>query len=134
MSANNRRPRGATPSLRGGVMSRKLRNAFVAALLATFCAGVWASELTFGCGAVGQEFELCKSLADEWAKKTGNTVRTHGVSRNASERLGIFLQAFEMKSDFFDVIQVDVVWPGMLAPHLLDLTPYAKGAEREFFP
>ena len=61
-------------------------------------------------------------------------MRTHGVSRNASERLGIFLQAFEMKSDFFDVIQVDVVWPGMLAPHLLDLAPYTKGTEREFFP
>lgn len=39
--------------------------------------------------------------------------------------LASYLTAFEAQSDDLDVIRVDVIWPGMLAPHLLDMNAYA---------
>ena len=33
-----------------------------------------------------------------------------------------------------DVFQIDVTWPGILAPHLIDLRPYSQGAEARHFP
>ena len=93
-------------------------------------AETYGAEINFACGAVGKELEMCKAAAEEWAKKTGNRVRVYGVSKDASERLGIYRQMLNIKADFFDVIQIDVVWTGILGDHLLDLTPYSKGFER----
>ncbi len=41
---------------------------------------------------------------------------------------------FAAKSTDLDILNVDVVWPGIIKDHLLDLTQYAKGAEKEHFP
>ncbi len=42
------------------------------------------------------------------------------------ELLATYLSAFEAQSGDFDVIRVDVIWPGLLAPHLLDLSGYVS--------
>ncbi len=52
------------------------------------------------------------------------TVNRVEGSANVQELLATYLQAFEAQSGDFDVIRVDVIWPGQLADHLLDLTPY----------
>ena len=36
---------------------------------------VHAATLSISCGAVGQEFEFCKTGTEAWAKKTGNEVK-----------------------------------------------------------
>lgn len=54
------------------------------------------------------------------------TVERIEGSANGQELLGTYLSAFEAQSSDFDVIRVDVIWPGVLAPHLLDLTPYVS--------
>jgi trehalose/maltose transport system substrate-binding protein len=41
---------------------------------------------------------------------------------------------FAAKSTDIDVIDLDVIWPGILKDHLIDLKPYAKGAEAGHFP
>jgi trehalose/maltose transport system substrate-binding protein len=53
----------------------------------------------------------------------------------ANDRLGLYLQFFEAQSPEVDVYQIDVIWPGDLAEHLLDLNEYG-GAEaaKEHFP
>ncbi|OYU88771.1 MAG: ABC transporter substrate-binding protein, partial [Burkholderiales bacterium PBB5] len=38
------------------------------------------------------------------------------------------------KSSDIDIIRVDIVWPGILKDHLLDLKPYSQGQEAEHFP
>jgi trehalose/maltose transport system substrate-binding protein len=47
---------------------------------------------------------------------------------SATDRYGLLLQAFEAQSPDIDVMQVDVIWPGDLAEHLVDFNEYG-GAE-----
>jgi trehalose/maltose transport system substrate-binding protein len=43
---------------------------------------------------------------------------------NVQNLLAVYLTAFEQQSSDFDVIRVDVIWPGLLAEHLLDMNEY----------
>lgn len=99
--------------------------------LSTAQAGV---ALTVSCGTVGQDFDFCKKAADDWAAKTGNTVKFLTIPQSTSDILGLFRQMFAAKSTDLDVLTIDVVWPGILKDHLLDLKPYSDGHEKEHFP
>ena len=90
--------------------------------------------VTISCGSVGQDFEFCKKAGDEWGAKTGNTVKHLSIPQSSSDILGLFRQMFAAKATELDVLSVDVVWPGLLKQHLLDLTPYANGAQKDHFP
>jgi trehalose/maltose transport system substrate-binding protein len=90
--------------------------------------------ITISCGTVGQDFDFCKKATDEWSAKTGNSVKHLTIPQSTSDILGLFRQMFAAKSTAVDVVNIDVVWPGIIKEHLLDLTPYTKGAEREHFP
>lgn len=90
--------------------------------------------VTISCGSVGQDFEFCKKAGDEWSAKTGNTVKHLSIPQSSSDILGLFRQMFAAKATELDVLSVDVVWPGLLKQHLLDLTPYANGAQKDHFP
>jgi len=93
-----------------------------------------AASIKLSCSGVGQELEFCKGAADAWAKKTGNEVQIVTPPNDASERLALYQQVLSAGSDKIDVFQVDVVWPGLLGNHLLDLKPYTKGVEKDHFP
>lgn len=115
--------------------------AAAAALVATLAAALTAfaplaahaAALKISCGAVGQELELCKSAAEEWAKKNGHTVDVVSTPNDASERLALYQQVLSSGSDKIDVFQLDVVWPGILGSHFVDLKPYTKGSETAHF-
>ena len=51
-----------------------------------------AAEIAISCGALGQELALCKSGADAWAKKTGNTVKVVSTPNDTNERLALYQQ------------------------------------------
>src|SRR4029453_5916062 len=40
--------------------------------------------------------------------------------------LALYLQMMAAQSPDIDVFQIDVIWPGLLASHLLHLTPYVQ--------
>ncbi|MBX8466646.1 MULTISPECIES: ABC transporter substrate-binding protein [unclassified Deinococcus] len=80
-----------------------------------------AVTVTLACGAVGQELQLCKEGAARWAKKTGNTVKIFESPNLTNDRLGLYQQQLAAKSSDIDVYQLDVVWPGLLAQHFVDL-------------
>ena len=113
-----------------------LKATAAAALLSLTVFGAQAAgvTITIACGTVGQDFEFCKKAADEWSAKTGNSVKHLTIPQSTSDILGLFRQMFAAKSTDLDILNVDVVWPGIIKDHLLDLTPYAKGAEKEHFP
>jgi len=87
--------------------------------------GARAAEISISCSAVGLELELCRDGAQRWARESGNSVRLVSTPNSASERLALYQQLLAAGSPDIDVLQIDVVWPGILARHLLDLRPYA---------
>jgi trehalose/maltose transport system substrate-binding protein len=89
--------------------------------------------LKISCGSVGLEFTLCNDGAQRWAEATGNRVEVVSTPNSTTERLALYQQLLGAGADDIDVLQVDVVWPGILAPHLLDLGPAAAGAEEAHF-
>jgi trehalose/maltose transport system substrate-binding protein len=112
----------------------QLRNRAVLLACAVWAAAAHAATISLSCSGVGQELEFCKGAAEAWAGRSGNDVRIVTPPNDASERLALYQQLLSAGSDRVDVLQVDVIWPGLLGNHLLDLRPYAKAAPQEHFP
>ena len=127
----NKRRDGRASSGRGGAVRSALL-ALVAA--AGLVAGARAESIKISCGAVGRELEQCREAAQAWAKKTGNQVQVVATPNDSSERLALYEQVLSSGSDKIDVFQVDVVWPGLLGSHFIDLRSYTHGAEQQMFP
>ncbi|MDF9893246.1 UNVERIFIED_ORG: trehalose/maltose transport system substrate-binding protein [Pseudomonas vranovensis] len=107
-----------------GSAMKQLKSVLPAALI-TLCAGLpsasSAADLTISCGAVGAELALCKEAVEAWSKQTGNNVEVVSTPNSATERLSFYQQILSAQSTDIDIIQIDMVWPGMLAKHLMDL-------------
>ncbi len=85
--------------------------------------------------AVGEGGRWMKEKVEEWARKTGNRVEYIDSPADTNDRLALYQQYWAAKSPDVDVYMIDVIWPGIVAPHALDLKEYFTEAElREFFP
>lgn len=84
----------------------------------------FAAKVVLAAGAVGDEFEIAKRNAEAWAAATGNEVVMFQSPNLTNDRLGLFQQIFAAKSSEIDVVQIDVIWPGLLGSHFEDLNKY----------
>jgi trehalose/maltose transport system substrate-binding protein len=85
--------------------------------------------------AVGEGGRWMKEMVEAWAKKTGNRVEYIDSPADTNDRLALYQQYWAAKSPDVDVYMIDVIWPGIVAPHALDLKQYFTEAElKEFFP
>jgi len=91
------------------------------------------ATIAISCGAVGQELELCKAAAEEWATKTGNKVNVISTPNSATDRLALYQQILGAGASDIDVFQIDVIWPGILGNHFIDLKAHSKGVEASHF-
>src|SRR6516164_6822937 len=112
---------------------------FVAALTSLFLSpAVFAAGVTVrfaGDSDVGEGGRWTKALAQEWAQKTGNTLEYISRPNDASATLQQFQQYWAAKSPDVDVYMIDVIWPGIAAPHAVDLKKYFKEDEiKQNFP
>lgn len=80
--------------------------------------------ISISCSSLGIELELCREGADAWAKQTGNKVKLVATPPDANERLALYQQLLAAGSADIDVFQIDVIWPGTLASHFIDLKPF----------
>jgi trehalose/maltose transport system substrate-binding protein len=103
-------------------------------LAGAFAPALQAATVTIACGASAPEIEHCMKHAEAWAKKTGHTVRNFTQPANATAALAVYRQLFAARSGDIDIIRVDIIWPGILKDHLIDLKPYSSGQEAEHFP
>ncbi len=80
------------------------------------------TTVAIACSGLGIEFELCREGAEEWARRTGHAVRLVSTPSSGSARLALYQQLLAARAEDIDVFQLDLVWPGILANHLLDLS------------
>jgi trehalose/maltose transport system substrate-binding protein len=117
---------------------RIVPRSFLAAAAAVFMPAALYAGVTIhfaGDSDVGEGGRWTKALAEEWAKKTGNTVDYISRPNDASATLQLFQQYWAAKSGDVDVYMIDVIWPGIAAPHAADLKKYFKEDEiKEHFP
>jgi trehalose/maltose transport system substrate-binding protein len=92
--------------------------------------------ITIAGGAVGQELELTQAAAQRYMDANPNvTVNVLDTPDMVQDRLGLYLQFFEAQSPEVDIYQIDVIWPGDLAEHFVDLYEYgATSVAAEHFP
>ena len=96
--------------------------------------GAQAAALTISCGSNAADIEFCGKFAEEWAKSKGHTVKLYTPPASTTDNLALLRQQFAAKSADIDVLMIDVVWPGVIKDHLVDLKKYSKGAEDKHFP
>lgn len=99
-------------------------NAGLLLLCSAAAAPLPAATVSISCGAVGIELELCREGARAWARETGNEVRVISTPNSATDRLALYQQLLAAGSKDIDVFQIDVVWPGILHQHFVDLRPH----------
>jgi trehalose/maltose transport system substrate-binding protein len=106
-----------------------------AVLLLPMAAAIGGETIRIACPAVGIEYELCREGADAWAQQTGNSVELIQTPNLADERLALFQQLLSSESPDIDVMQIDVIWPGILGQYFADLGPLVAEEERaQHFP
>lgn len=93
-------------------------------------------SVTVATGAVGQELELSREAAARYMELNPNVeVNVLDTPDMVQDRLGLYLQFFESQSSEVDIYQIDVIWPGDLAEHFVDLYQYgAKEIAEMHFP
>ena len=133
----SRRPaaksRMAKPGRPAGARLSSLRRlAFGLALSAALTGGgpshAIGATITIACGAVGIFHDLCRAGAERWAAETGNAVAFVQSPGSTTDRLALFQQLLAAGAADIDVIEVDVIWPGILGRYLVDLSAYVDEA------
>ena len=94
------------------------------------------AELTVAGGAVGAEREFMQTLAANFNEACPDvTFEVLEMPDSASERLALYLQFWEAESADVDLFQVDVIWPGIIEPHVVDMNEYLTQEETDmYFP
>lgn len=92
-----------------------------------------AATLKVACGS-GPGLEHCKKVSQAWAAENGHSVEMISTPQSSTEQLALFQQMLAAGSKDIDIFQIDVVWPGILAQHMVDLKPFSEGVEDMHFP
>jgi trehalose/maltose transport system substrate-binding protein len=93
-----------------------------------------AATITISCGSNAADVEFCGKFAEDWGKKNGHKVKMYTPPQSSTDNLALLRQQFAAKSSELDVVMIDVVWPGVIKDHLVDLKKYSKGVESTHFP
>ena len=78
------------------------------------------------------EFE--QNFLKSFSERNGTEFQFVPNLETVDSRLTLYRQLFRAHSSQPDLLQIDVVWPAMLANDLVDLRPYLKGNEKSFAP
>jgi trehalose/maltose transport system substrate-binding protein len=73
-------------------------------------------------GSVG-DVAQDQAIVDRWGAENNVNVEVVLGPSSATDYLAQLQQIFAAKSDEIDLIQFDVIWPGILAPNMIDLGP-----------
>lgn len=66
-------------------------------------------------------------------EQTGVKIELINGPESATDRLAQYLQFFGAQSSDIDLVQIDVIWPGILAEHLVDMNQYMTEDEKSVY-
>ncbi|MDL1902847.1 ABC transporter substrate-binding protein, partial [Anaerolineae bacterium CFX9] len=129
-------------------MSRKLVSVLVivALMLATFSSvsaqldtmscPEGSADLVIAAGAVGIELEVIQEQAARLNEMCPNITLTPLETPDlATDRLALYQQFWEARDSNVDIYQTDVIWAGIIAPHVVDMYDYVTPEYiGQFFP
>jgi trehalose/maltose transport system substrate-binding protein len=93
-----------------------------------------AADLTMVCGRDHSEYLLCREATEAWSKHSGHRVRVIEGSADVNRRLQIYRELLATGYPKLDVLEIDIIWPGVLADELIDLKPYFEDLQSDFHP
>ena len=73
--------------------------------------------------------ESDQAAIDYCIETTGLDVEIVTGPESATDRIALYLQFLGAQESEIDVMQIDVIWPGILAEHLIDMSPYIEDAD-----
>lgn len=83
------------------------------------------ATITLAGGSVGAELEQAQQAGTAFTEMCPNvTVEVLQMPDSATDRLNQYLQFWEAQSPDVDVFQTDVIWPAIIAPHVVDMKEY----------
>lgn len=87
-------------------------------------------------GSVGVELQVVQQQAARYSEMCPNiTVVPVQMPDSSTDRLGTYQQFWQAQSGEIDIYQVDVIWAGIIAPHMVDLKDYMTQDEiDQYFP
>src|SRR5439155_218690 len=72
------------------------------------------ATVSVACGSVGAEFDLCKTGAEAWAKKTGNQIKVVSVPKDSNDQLALFHQLHSHKScEIYGIVSQGRAYEGL---------------------
>jgi len=88
-------------------------------------------------GNRGADVQYAKDMAAKYMSTHPNvTIKILQGPESATDRAQQYLQFFEAKSSEVDIFEIDVIWPGDMAEHFVNLYDYDGFSEAaaDFFP
>ncbi len=85
-----------------------------------------AVEIVYGCQQTDEDQRLCDYFDARWSEMTGgeHSSRRVDIPWDTNDQLALMQQGFSVKSGDIDVFLMDVIWPGLVGDHLLNLSAY----------
>ncbi len=113
----------------------KLKTLALATLFLTAAHGsAYADTVKMECGAGATVKTFCDYVKQRFEAETPHKVTFIDLPRASDEKLSTLQQIFATKdSSVVDVFAMDVIWPGVLDKHLLDLTDGVGDLAPKFF-
>ena len=78
--------------------------------------------LRFNTDNIGELLEITRAMAVEFERETGIAVDFVIGPDSSTERLAQYQRHFQARSSDIDIYKLDVIWPGIFAQHLVDLS------------
>lgn len=89
--------------------------------------------ITVSCGSVGEDQIQCRKGADAWEAMTGNTVEIVNMPQSATDHLALIQQMMASQASDIDVFTLDVIWPGIVAEHMVDMSEHVDQQTRDMY-
>jgi len=89
-------------------------------------------KITYYGDSVGAGNVIDKVMVAQFTKDTGIQVNLVPKPQDSTENYATYQRFFQGKSTDIDVMMLDVVWPGSLAPHLVDLSAMSDLAKLNY--